>query len=364
MKIAIDFREGANPFRAGKGEYVYQLVQAWFNQYPDDEVILLVEAGQTPSLSFGKWRLKVVPAKGLWWHLWVWLWLEFTRPVNVYFSTTSLIVPALVRSVKTVTTLFDFTVWRFPTTHFPKAVMVEKIFMGWAIRFSNHLLAISEFTKQEAIQLFRTAVDKITVTPLGVDPHFQPMSPSPTAIRSLQEKYQLPENFILYLGTLEPRKNIARLIEAFQTIRLQHPDTYLVLAGAKGWSDDILPSPPPPQIVVTGYIDDHDRPTLYNLATMFVFPSLYEGFGMPPLEAMACGVPVITAAVASLPEVVGESAVLINPTDTRQLAQSINKLLGNKDLRIQLRQQGLAQAKQFTWEATLAHTRQAIYNYD
>ncbi len=362
MKIAIDFREGARQKRAGKGEYVWQLVNAWILASLDDELLLVIERGQKINLPAGSWQTVIIPACGLWWHFLVILWLEFCRPANLYFSTTSLIIPALVRSTKTVTTIFDFTVWRFPATHLPKAVRLEKLFMLPALRYSNHLLAISEFTKQEAISIFRIPVSKITVTPLSASLEFQPMSVSPKAITQLGEKYNLPAKFILYLGTLEPRKNIERLKEAYQNIAHKIPDTKLVLAGAQGWcaKDETLSS----GVIITGYIEDSDRPLIYNIATAFVFPSLYEGFGLPPLEAMACGTPVITSLTASLPEVVGNAAILIPPANTNAIAEAIYKIVMSQDIRESLRAKGLARAKNFSWVKTLSLTTAVLHKYE
>lgn len=362
MKIAVDFREGARQKRAGKGEYVWQLINAWVLAGLDDNVILVIEQGQKITIPAGKWRTAAIPARGCWWHLLVILWLEFCRPVDLYFSTTSLIVPALVRSIKTVTTLFDFTVWRFPAAHLPKAVGLERLFMAGALRYSNHLIAISEFTKQEAMSIFHTPSDKITVAPLSAGPQFEPMSLSPRAITHLQQKYNLPTRFVLYLGTLEPRKNIERLKEAYQTVARKIPDTKLVLAGARGWQteDKALP---PSEIIVTGYIENEDRPLVYNLATAFIFPSLYEGFGLPPLEAMACGTPVITSLAASLPEVVGDAAILVSPADTNALAEAIYQVVVSQDLRESLRAKGLIRAKNFNWAKTLSLTTAVLHKY-
>lgn len=363
MKIAIDFREGARQKRAGKGEYIWQLVNAWVSANLDDDLILVIERGQQIAVPAGKWRAITIPARGMWWHFLTALWLEFCRPVNLYFSTTSLIVPALVRSVKTVTTIFDFTVWRFPAIHLPKAIIIERFFMGLALRCSNHLLAISEFTKQEAVSIFHIPVGKITVTPLSAGPQFQPMSLSPKAITHLQQKYNLPTRFILYLGTIEPRKNIERLAEAYQMIAPKVPDTKLVLAGARGWHAENK-TPSFSDIVFTGYIEDSDRPLVYNLATAFVFPSLYEGFGLPPLEAMACGTPVITSLAASLPEVVGDAAILVPPADINALAEAMYQIITSQDLRESLRTKGLIRAKNFNWVKTLSLTTAVLHKYE
>jgi len=364
MKIAVDFREGAKSNRAGKGEYIFRLVLAWIDSSPHDEVTLVIEHGQKLDFALpANWRVKTFPASAIFWQAMVWLWLEFTRPVDVYFSTTSLILPSVLRSVKVVTTLADFTVWRFPDKHPSRLVILERIFMPLALKFSNHLLAISEFTASEARVLFSVPSHKLTVTPLAVSPQFSSQPLAFDDIAKARQKYNLPDKFLLYLGTLEPRKNIARIIEAFQVISPEFPDTHLVLAGAKGWLIDDLFHQPIPHVLLTGYVDNLDRAILYKLALGFVFPSFYEGFGLPPLEAMSCGTPVITARTASLPEVVGDSALLVDPNSTEELVVAMRQLLSSPELRMDLSRRGLQQSQQFNWQRTLEQTLTVLHRY-
>lgn len=353
MIIGIDVREGIKTGRAGKGEYVYMVVNALLKSTEHNFVLF---GDKTLPFEWQKPNVKAVIFKSpaIVWQLQTWLYLEFRKPVNVYFSTTSLIIPALVRSIPVVTTLFDFVSFLFPNTHQKKAVILEKLWMGPAIRHSQKLLAISEHTKQDAIKLFHCPKEKIVVTPLA--PSF-----------SLeQEQIDLTgENIILFVGTLEPRKNLVRLIGAFNLLRDSGVSAKLVLAGNWGWqSEDIKlaieNSAFKSDIKVLGYVKSNQKVALYQAATVFVFPSLYEGFGLPPLEAMSLGVPVITANTSSLPEVVGDAGTLINPLSTTELYLAIKQMLIDSEYREQMIVKGKIRAEQFNWLNTAAKTLAAI----
>lgn len=356
-KVAIDFREAAQKHRAGKGEYVDQLVRALLAANLDAHFVLLTLAGQRIDLPGGSWTQKSFGRSSLLWHLLVYLWLEFVRPVDVYLASTSATVSALLRSVPSVTTLFDFTAWRHPATHLPRAVALERLFLPWAIKFSKKLLAISNFTKQEAIKLFGVSPDKIIVTPMAADDSFCPLDLKDEQRVALQRKYSLPPKFILYLGTIEPRKNVEFIVRSFGKIKSQVPDTKLVLAGSKGWYAHQILRSIDQDIILTGYIDKEDRPALYNLASVFVFPSHYEGFGMPPLEAMACGTPTIVSDRASLPEVVGDGARIVALEDPNSLAEVMLEILKKPaaDGR-----PGIERAKRFSWDITAQKTWEVL----
>lgn len=363
MKVAIDFREAVRQNPAGKGEYVYQLCRHLLLLNPNVEFILLTCLGQTVNLPAGNWRQKSF-GRGLGWHIGVWFWLELLRPVDLYFSTTSVIIPACLRSVPCVTTLFDFTAWRYPKTHLTRAVWLEKIFMGMALKSSHHLLAISNFTKQEAITLFGICSDKITVAPLAADESYRPLELDENETVALRKKYSLPDEFILYLGMIEPRKNVGFLVQAYQKIQPQIPDTKLVLAGGKGWYADRILKLADSNIIAAGYVDREDKPALYNLAKLFVFPSFYEGFGLPPLEAMACGTATIVSGRASLPEVVDGGAKIVSIEEVGDLADAMLKLLQSPDERRELSRRGISRSKQFSWQRTAEQTWKVLCRYE
>jgi len=179
------------------------------------------------------------------------------------------------------------------------------------------------------------------------------MNSGQRSANNIGKKYNLPDKFILYFGTIEPRKNIIGLIRAFELLRKKQP-IKLVIAGAKGWLyQDIFKAARQSkyrrEIIFTGFVEETDKPYLYNLAELFVYPSFFEGFGFPPLEAMACGVPTIVSRTSSLPEAVGQGALMIDPYHTDELAWAMEIVLSNQDLRGRLIQEGIAQAKKFSW---------------
>jgi len=226
------------------------------------------------------------------------------------------------------------------------------------------IIAISQFTKNEILELYpHISEEKVIVTWLGVHERFKPVSAELKEM--VRRKYALNRPFVLAVSTIEPRKNLITLIRAFARIkdRTEHD---LVLAGPYGWGSKELYSlitnlGLDDRVRFTGYVDIEDLPAVYNLADIFVYPSLYEGFGLPPLEAMACGCPVITSDVASLPEVVGDAAEKLDPFDVEALACSMEKFLQDAGLRQEFTAKGLRRASCFTWEKC-ANDTVAVYN--
>ena len=229
---------------------------------------------------------------------------------------------------------------------------------------ANSIIAVSEFTKQELIRIYSLPPDKITVTPLGVQQTlFRPDLPA-AGLRRTRNIYGLPSNFLLFIGTLEPRKNIPMLVRAFERL---DDDVDLVIAGRQGWKyktilNLIANSPKRGRIKYIGYIEEEHKPYLLKLAKALVWPSLYEGFGLPPIEAMSVGTPVITSQVTSLPETVAKAAVMVDPYSIPDLARATSILLNDQAVRENLVEQGYLQAKKFGWERTAEKTREVFNN--
>jgi glycosyltransferase involved in cell wall biosynthesis len=220
------------------------------------------------------------------------------------------------------------------------------------VKRADKIIAVSEFTKLSLIEKMNVPASKITVAPLGVDHDNYRPNLNVDRLREVRNSYGLPGDFVLFVGTLEPRKNLARLIEAFEQI--QEPIS-LVIAGKLGWKYNALlkqiqNSPKRRFIKLIGYIPEADKPYIMKLARVFAWPSLYEGFGLPVLEAMAVGTPVVTSNVSSLPEIAGDSAMLVDPYNPEDIAKAITDLQTNDSLREHYISKGLQRSQQFSWE--------------
>ncbi|TEU13552.1 MAG: glycosyltransferase [Anaerolineales bacterium] len=275
----------------------------------------------------------------------------FTGPVDIFHSTDFVLPP--VRQARTILTVHDLTFMRLPEcAEAGLRAYLNKV-VSPSIERADLLLADSQSTKNDLIELLGVSPDKIEVVYAGVERRFRPMK-GEMALRRAKKRYRLDSPFILSLGTLEPRKNFTGLIEAYAL--MGDKELKLVIAGGKGWLyDEIFARVEElgleDKISFPGFIADEDLPALYNLAELFVFPSLYEGFGLPPLEAMACGTPVVTSDRPSLPEVVGGAGLMVEATDSQELAKAMERVLTDENLRREMREKGLKQAAKFTWEA-------------
>ncbi|MER2598647.1 MAG: glycosyltransferase family 1 protein [Caldilineales bacterium] len=235
-----------------------------------------------------------------------------------------------------------------------------------SVRRARAVIAVSEATKRDLVTFFGVSPERVTVIYNGVDAAFTPAPAE--AVAAFRARKALPERFLLHLGTLEPRKNLTRLVQAFARVRTRdtgQPRLKLVLAGGKGWSYDSIFAEVErlglaDDVLFPGYIDDRELADWYRAATLFVYPSLMEGFGLPVLEAMACGAVVVTSNVSSLPEVAGNAALLVDPTDVEALAEALLGLLHVPELAAELRARSVQQAARFSWQRTAEQTA-ALY---
>ena len=311
----------------------------YFNQ-PPSQTLFPTDAGEH----------RIIPFRRLWTH--VRLAWEVTRyPPDVLF------VPAHVLPMfhprRSVVTVHDLGYRDVRDAHPTAQWLHLEASTRWNARMSARVFADSQATKEDLIRYYGTPADKITVAYPGVDPSLRRVD-DVEHIQAVKAQYGVEGEYLLYLGTLQPRKNLARLIEAFG--KSQARGHTLVIAGKKGWLYDDLFSQVKRlnlerRVVFSGYVSDADRAALLSGATALVFPSLYEGFGFPAVEAMACGTPVICSNTSSLPEAVGDAAMLIDPLDGEAIAAAIDRIIADAGLRGQLVGRGVVQASRFTWRS-------------
>jgi len=241
---------------------------------------------------------------------------------------------------------------------------------GWLMprlaRKVAHIIAVSEFTRNRIVELCGVRPGKVTVVPNGIDRRFS-LRPVEEVIAAREDLGIPAGQYLLFVGSLEPRKNLSRLLQAWErALRHLPDDTWLVVAGAKGRSQVFSQVPLqqlPARVHLTGYVRDESLPALYSGALALVYPSLYEGFGLPPLEAMACGTPVITSRTTSLPEVTGDAAILVDPLDVDQIASAIARIAADSGLRIDLSRRGMARAANYSWDAAASATLKVLESY-
>jgi glycosyltransferase involved in cell wall biosynthesis len=288
------------------------------------------------------------------------------------FHATEHLLPRFKR-MRAVFTLHDLIFRFFPQHHLPRNRMYLTLAMPLFLRRSDRIICVSEQTRRDAQRLYHVPDAKLRVIYEGVDPRFRRVT-DPDALQRARERYHLPARFLLAVGTIEPRKNLSTLFDAYATlledssVHLQSPIANLnvVVAGKQGWLVEstlqaVRERGLDGKVQFTGYVADEDLPALYTLAEAFAFPSVYEGFGLPPLEALACGTPVVCSIASSLPEVMGDAALLVPPLDARAWAEALGRVLADASLRHDLAERGPRQAARFTWAEAARQTR-AVYD--
>ncbi len=267
------------------------------------------------------------------------------HPPDVLF-VPSHVVP-IIQPRRSIVTVHDLGYLYFPDTHPPVQRWYLDLTTRWHTRIAIQLLADSEATKHDLIMRYGARPDRITVAYPGLDPSVKRVD-DPAEIARVKSKYGIEGAYALYLGTLHPRKNVSRLIKAY---RASGCTWQLVLAGKRGWYYEQLIKQAGSGVRFIGYVDEVDKATLLSGAKAFAFPSLYEGFGFPVLEAMACGVPVLCSNTSSLPEVAGEAALLVDPLSEDEIANGLRRITLDAELRTTLIERGYQQAQRFTWAA-------------
>lgn len=372
--IAIDYTP-AYEQGGGIGRLTRDLITALAQQDSQTDYRLFVAgASQRP--------LPPIPGKNFSWHpvrltpLWlarIWHRAGIPLPVNYFtgkidlYHATDFVLPPVSASIKTIVTVHDLSFVRVPEAASPRLKAYLDKVVPRSIQRATHIIADSQATKDDMVALYGTSPEKITVLLSGIDSRFRHIEDIKRH-EAVRQKYHIGEPpYLLCVGTVQPRKNYSRVIQALANLRAQNYDLRLVIAGGKGWLEDemyrtIAATGMQEEVHLIGFAEDADLPVLYSGAACVVFPSLYEGFGFPVLESMACGTPVITASVSSLPEVAGDAALLVNPLDTDEITTAIQRILDDAALRETLIQRGYQQIQKFTWKNAAQHLRQIYQN--
>lgn len=384
-KICVDVRCLSEGRRTGVEEYTLGLLLNLFAFDKKNEYILFFSAWRESSFDFALFakypnvKLKKIriPNKLLNFSFWYFGWPKIDKLVGgaeiVFFP--NIIFGAVSSDVKVITTIHDLSFERYPE------------YFSWKRRFwhifvnakkicqrADRIVAVSQSTANDVASLYKINTEKITVIPSAISENFQVLDRNDRKLIEVKEKYHLPFKFILFLGTIEPRKNILGIIKAYnalqETALAQKNEELLkyklVIAGSSGWlSLDILTaiknSKFKEKIILPGFIADEDKVYVYNLSALFVYPSFFEGFGFPPLEAMRCGVPVIASNNSSLPEICADCAILIDPHRPGEILEAMQQILADKLLREKLIKFGLERAMDFSWEKTAEKTLSEMF---
>jgi glycosyltransferase involved in cell wall biosynthesis len=346
--IGVDASRSVSAQPTGTEWYSRYLIEALLDRAPD-RFFFRLYFNQPPQSKIGnpKSKIQVIPFPRLWTHLRLSAEMILQRPDLLFVPAHVL---PIIHPRRSVVTVHDLGYLHFPEAHPPRQRWYLDRSTRWHAATAAHLLADSAATKRDLIEKYRASPDKISVAYPGLDPSVKRVD-DPVNIAHVKAKYNLEGDYLLYLGTIQPRKNLQRLIQAFAACNL--PST-LVLAGKRGWYADELLRQANDRVKFVGYVDAADKNALLSGSTAFVFPSLYEGFGFPVLEAMACGVPVVCSHTSSLPEVAGEAAMLVNPLEMDDIGRGLREVTTNEDLRRTLIERGYQQAPKFTWQACAA----------
>lgn len=368
MLIGIDASRAAPQERTGTENYSLNLIRH----------LLALESGHRYRLYFNRpptaelfpmaadLELRVMPFPRLWTHLRL-SWEMVRQPPDMLFVPAHVL--PLVHPRASVVTVHDLGYLYYPRAHRPLDRLYLDLSTRYNARNASRVIAVSQTTRDDLVRHYGIEPDKIAVVYSGCDEAMRPVKDEATIERA-KARYGIQGDYILYMGTLQPRKNLRRLLEAYAILKKQanRAETpCLVIAGRRGWLYDQIFQQVErlgleAEVIFPGYVPQDDLPALLGGAHLFAFPSLYEGFGLPVLEAMACGTPVLCSNVSSLPEVAGNAALLINPLDVESMAEAMNRLLQDEGLRAQLVERGLRQVRRFSWDRCACETLAVLEN--
>ncbi len=369
MRIGIDIRclvEGKN---TGVEEYTVNLLHRLFELDKKNEYVLFINSWHNPKAElaqFGKYKnvsIKQfhIPNKLLNLSFWYLHWPHIDRMLGGVekFWMPNINFVALSNDTKLILTIHDLSFEIFSETFsFKRKLWHHFINTRGLCKRADKIIAVSDSSKKDIVEYYGIDPAKVERIYNAVAEDIQQLDHNDPHLIAVKEKYHLPFNFIFYLGTIEPRKNIPAIVDAFDRLKsLHNPELEkfkLVVAGGKGWGVDNIfrkmrNAKSTEDIIFTSCVTNQDKAAVYTLASLFVYPSFFEGFGIPVLEAMRCGVPVVTSNVSSLPEVVGDGAVMVDPDNPDEIYLAMKELLLNKDFYQQMKNKGLRQSIRFNW---------------
>lgn len=371
MIIGIDGNEANQEKKVGIGEYAFELLEQFSkitssksqgtNKSPAINFQIYLKDQPRPEMpsESQNWKYLIVKPKKLWTQIGLPLYLftHFPRP-DVFFTPTHY-APRF-SPVKTVISVMDLSYLHFPELFAKKDLYQLTNWTAYSVRNASKIFTISNASRDDIIKEYKVKADTVVVTYPGIKPESQGMNQKLNK-KELNEKFSISDKYILFVGTLQPRKNIERLIEAFSLVAKRQKDTQLVIVGKKGWLyEDILAAPRKfgveKDVIFLDFVSDEDLPSLYKYAQVFILPSLYEGFGLPVVEAMRYGCPVITSNVSSLPEAGGNAALYVDPLDVADIAEKLEKVITSPKIREEMVTKGYTHIKQFSWEKAAQET--------
>lgn len=362
MIIGIDGNEANVQRKVGIGEYAFELLKQFeqfripASQRGEQNLEFRIYLKNKPREEMPKeregWKYRVIGPKKFWTQFALPLELFFHKRPDVFF-TPSHYAPRF-SPIKTAISVMDLSYIHFPQLFKRSDLYQLKNWTAYSIRNASKVFTISKASKDDIIKTYRISGQKVVVTYPGIK--------KLSNMAAKNNKLTIEGEYILFVGTLQPRKNISRLIEAFSKIK---KGVSLVIVGKKGWLyDEILEAPKKfnveNRVKFLDFIEDEDLPQLYKKALCFVLPSLYEGFGLPVLEAMKYGCPVVTSNISSLPEAGGDAVLYVNPLDVEDIRKSLELIINNSELRHKLIKKGYEQVKKFSWEKTARETLKAL----
>ncbi len=365
MRIGID-ATSIPPNRVGAGNYIYNLVNALAEIDDRNQYFIFINSKLREDWRIEKNNFSFVSIPFSSRSLRI-LWEQTGLPLQARKLALEILhsphyTMPIVKSCQSVVTFCDMTFELFPELHEFSKRLIFPLMMRWSANQAERLIAISESTRQDVMRILRVKPERIITIPLAASSDYGVIARN--RVKEVCNRYQLTVGkYIYYVGALEPRKNVPLLIEAYAKLAYKFPDIPLVIAGKKGWMyDEIFAKVKnlnlEERVRFLGYVPEQDLIGLYNGTSIFVYPSLYEGFGLPVLEAMQCGAPVVTTNVSSMPEVAGNSALLVAPDDVEGLSKAMQRILSDDQLAKDLSSLGLARSANFSWKNCAQETLQ------